>query len=407
MPCHRFALSWFLLVSFIAPTAALATNGDTLLGVGPTSRAMGGVGVAVPRDAISAIFANPAVMCDASYCDGSQFIMSATVFNPTVRASVTTPQGTFAAKSDTKPSLIPAIGITTPLGPKIRFGFGAYGISGMGVDYRNAGIDLVPANPGAEGDIYTKLQVMKFAPGLAMSLSPNVSVGAALHLVYGTLDLGQGASDNYTVGGQAGIIARKGPFTAGVKYSLPERITYERVSDFDQSGSRDSLTLTSPQSLAGGIAFSRGSFLLEADVKWHDWSGAAGYRDFGWKDQIVYAVGVEYHDWHRLTFRAGYNYGKSPVRPRNGFDPMEKTLIQGTPVYNSQLEYLRIVGFPAVAEQHFTGGIAWRLSDLFQAHAGITYSPKKRIVERGADNSVLSSEMSQQSYELGLTWSFF
>ena len=210
MPCHRFALSWFLLFSILAPTAALATNGDTLLGVGPTSRAMGGVGVAVPRDAISAIFANPAVMCDASYCDGSQFIMSATVFNPTVRTSITTSDArTFAAKSSTNPSLIPAIGITTPLGPKVRFGFGAYGISGMGVDYRDAGIDLDTGYTGAEGDIYTKLQVMKFAPGIAMSLSPNVSVGAALHLVYGTLDLGQGASDNYTVGGQAGIIARK------------------------------------------------------------------------------------------------------------------------------------------------------------------------------------------------------
>lgn len=396
---HRDPLRLLFILFLLFPAVCGATNGDVLLGVGPSSRAMGGVGVAVPRDAISAIFANPAVMCDASYCDGSQVILSATLFDPTVRTRVTTSQGTFSAKSDTNPSLIPAIGITTPLGPKVRFGFGAYGISGMGVDYRDAS----PA-----GGIYTKLQVMKFAPGVAVSLSPNLTMGAALHVVYGTLDLGQGTSDNYTVGGQVGIIARRGPVTAGIKYSLPERISYERVSDFDMNGTRDSLALTSPQSLAGGIAFSRGRFLVEADLKWHDWSGAAGYRDFGWKDQWVYAAGVEYHDWHGLTFRAGYNYGKSPVRARNGFDPSVKIPIQGTSVDSSMVEYLRVVGFPAIAEHHFTGGVAWRLSDSFQAHAGFTYSPKNRLTEQDASGSyILSSEMRQQSYELGLTWSFF
>jgi long-chain fatty acid transport protein len=406
---HRDAQCLLLILSLFLPAVALATNGDTLLGVGPSSRAMAGVGVAVPRDAISAIFANPAVMCDASYCDGSQTIISATVFDPTVRTRISAGNNTSSAKSDTNPTLIPAIGITTPITPRVRFGFGAYGISGMGVDYRHAGIDLDGnAANGFEGDIYTKLQVMKLAPGIAMSLSPNVSVGAALHVVYGTLDLGQGDADGYTVGGQMGIIARRGPVTAGIKYSLPERITYDRVYDLDGNGAADSLALESPQSLAGGIAFSRGHLLLEADVKWHDWSGASGYRDFGWKDQWVYAVGLEYHDWHSLTFRAGYNYGKSPVRPRNGFDPGGKTEIQGTSVFNSQLEYLRIVGFPAIAEHHFTGGIAWRLSDRFQAHAGFTYSPKQEIEERSALNTMtLSSEMSQQSYELGLTWSFF
>ncbi|MGA8241696.1 MAG: hypothetical protein WB818_14080 [Desulfobacterales bacterium] len=52
----------------LAP-AALATNGDALIGVGPISRAMGGAGVAAPQDAISAIFANPAAMSAPSAPD--------------------------------------------------------------------------------------------------------------------------------------------------------------------------------------------------------------------------------------------------------------------------------------------------------------------------------------------------
>ncbi|MBW2513954.1 MAG: hypothetical protein JRE21_05225, partial [Deltaproteobacteria bacterium] len=58
--------------AIIAMSAGLswATNGDNLIGVGPTSRAMGGVGVASPQDSISAIFANPAAMCFGAYCPG-------------------------------------------------------------------------------------------------------------------------------------------------------------------------------------------------------------------------------------------------------------------------------------------------------------------------------------------------
>ena len=50
-------------IAAVSAGAAWATNGDNLIGVGPISRSMGGVGVASPQDSISAIFANPAAMC--------------------------------------------------------------------------------------------------------------------------------------------------------------------------------------------------------------------------------------------------------------------------------------------------------------------------------------------------------
>ena len=57
-----------------------ATNGDNLIGVGPISRSMGGVGVASPQDSISAIFANPAAMCFGAYCPGSEATFAGTSF---------------------------------------------------------------------------------------------------------------------------------------------------------------------------------------------------------------------------------------------------------------------------------------------------------------------------------------
>ncbi len=51
-----------LAVARLVPVAAVATNGDNLIWVGPISRAMGGVGIAAPRDA----------MCCGDYCPNSK-----------------------------------------------------------------------------------------------------------------------------------------------------------------------------------------------------------------------------------------------------------------------------------------------------------------------------------------------
>ena len=56
-------ISVVLFLAVWLSTPAMATNGDNLIGVGPISRAMGGVGIAAPQDAISAVFSNPAAMC--------------------------------------------------------------------------------------------------------------------------------------------------------------------------------------------------------------------------------------------------------------------------------------------------------------------------------------------------------
>ena len=52
----RIKMLAVLAAALLVPAAALATNGDNIIGVGPISRAMGGVGIAHPQDAISAVF---------------------------------------------------------------------------------------------------------------------------------------------------------------------------------------------------------------------------------------------------------------------------------------------------------------------------------------------------------------
>ena len=63
----------------------LATNGDNLIGIGPNARAMGGVGIAIPQDAISAVFANPSAMCFTPGCAYSEINFAGTLFMPHIK----------------------------------------------------------------------------------------------------------------------------------------------------------------------------------------------------------------------------------------------------------------------------------------------------------------------------------
>ncbi len=166
-----FKMSVMVGLVVLWASLALATNGDNLIGIGPASRAMGGVGIAAPQDAISAVFSNPAAMCFGPYCPGSEFNFAGTLFTPKVDAKVTLGGNTIKADSKENVYAIPAIGLSTPITktmPLWRFGLAAYGVSGLGVDYRNTDLDQPQfANfggfPLVAGE-YTQLSIMKFAP---------------------------------------------------------------------------------------------------------------------------------------------------------------------------------------------------------------------------------------------------
>jgi long-chain fatty acid transport protein len=95
-----------------------ATNGDNLIGVGPVSRGMGGVGIAAPQDSITAIFNNPAALGACQCGDKSETVFGATIFDPTVTARIKLldpATGGVAAdiegKSGGQAFIIPAVGV--------------------------------------------------------------------------------------------------------------------------------------------------------------------------------------------------------------------------------------------------------------------------------------------------------
>lgn len=410
------------LISFSG--ISFATNGDNLMAIGPIARAMGGVGVAAPQDAISAVFANPAAMCFGPYCPGSEINFGGTLFMPKVDATVTTSDGNvISADSARKVYAIPAIGLSVPITNNWRFGLAAYGVSGLGVDYRDSALDT-SALPGSGGAFplvqgaYTQLQVMKFSPSISYQVNNNLSLGLGVHIDYSNLDLRNGSSSNYGFGAQLGAIYKASDMiTLGATYITPQTVDHQNVVGTPE-GSKD-LKLQSPQQVGVGISVEpiKNALLIEVNGRWINWGAATGYSDFDWKDQWVFALGVQYKPTKQVALRAGYNYANNPVREHdnfvgfNGTQNPPTTFVQGIPFPTYYYETFRIIGFPAVAEQHIAFGIGYEFSNKFALNAGYTHAFEHSISESGTTPTSpvpvsLKSTLSEDSIELGFTWRF-
>jgi long-chain fatty acid transport protein len=397
-------ISVFVLASY---GLSSATNGDNLIAIGPIARTMGGVGIAAPQDAISAVFSNPAAMCFGPFCPGSEVNFAGSVFMPSAHAQITIPAfgpagDTGKRRSDSDVFLIPAIGISTPITPDLRFGLAAYGVSGLGVDYRDDNVGLP----------YTNFQSMKFAPNIAYMVNPNFSIGLSVNIDYGALDLGQGTSTGYTAGVQLGAIYKTGPVSLGAVYTTPQEIKYSNVNDFGTTSLHD-LKLESPQVAGIGIAFEpiQNVLLIELDGKWINWGGATGYKDFNWKDQWVGALGVQYKPMPELALRAGVNYGNNPVKS-DSFTAAGTHNVQGVTMSDFGYEAFRVTGLPAVVETHATVGLGYQIAKKVSLDLGYTHAFKKSLSETGTTPlpgnpaATIYSSLAEDSIDFGITWRF-
>ena len=151
-----FSFLGIVAAMFIAVNAH-ATNGMRMIGFGPVQDSMGGVSVGLPLDAAS-ILTNPAGMSVLS----GRIDFGASYFKPSVDYKATGGADGAEIDSDRGGSPVPAFGLIIPLGEKFRFGIGAYGVAGMGVDY--------PANLYGSAT-YTSYSQMRFAPGFLTKLT--------------------------------------------------------------------------------------------------------------------------------------------------------------------------------------------------------------------------------------------
>jgi long-chain fatty acid transport protein len=415
----RLALILAAVALASLPGARGSTNGDNLLGIGAVSRSLGGNGIAAPQDALSALSGNPAGLSFLSGDLNSDADVSVTFFVPHVSATV----GSASADSEARTYVIPSLGVAGPIGGKDsqwQYGFGVYGLAGLGVNYNNSALSgnlgSTPYPLVAGG--YTQFQSLEVAPSVAYKVSGQLSLGAAFDLDYGQLSLGGPTKSGLGIGAQPGVIFKPtDEVSLGASYISGKPITYKSVVDFSGNGTLDNLELEAPQQLAFGAAFRipSSSLLLVTDARWVNWGGATGYKDFGWQNVWVYGAGLQFDAIpKKLVLRAGYTFGGNPVKTEKGFNgtgsPANVTEVQGNYVNNYYYQTFRVVGFPAVVESHASLGLSYAFDNQSSLEIGYTRSFNKTVTEQGLNllgaATTISSTLSEDSYEVGYRYRF-
>ena len=362
-----------ILLSTIASTTLFATNGDLMIGDGAKATGMGGVGMAVSHGAES-LYANPAMIKDVK---GSEFAGYATMFQPDVNfKSDAHPELTSAmiatSKSDADRSFIPGFAYVHRNNENIVWGISLAGTAGMGTDYSKA-----KQNSGVFG-MQTELGIAKLSIPVAYTTG-DFTVAVAPILQYSSLEINYqtpaGASQNKKdssvgLGVSAGLAYDMGNLTLGGLYKSKIAANYKgnisnAMRDFGVRSVTSGDQLDQPAEIGVGAAYKMGNNTFAFDAKQVQWGEATGYKDFGWENQNVFALGYQYATptW---GVRAGYNYGKSPIQELEGASSFD----------NAAVNFFNLSGFPAIVEQHYTLGADYSLSKALTLSFAGVYSPE-------------------------------
>ncbi len=391
-------------------TTSHATNGINLIGFGAESTLMAGADVAVARDS-SALNTNPAGLAQI---DNKHF----DVYGSLLRITDLSHKDQFGndRHASNRYTGLGGMGYAQKLqNTPCTAGLGLFAQGGSGGVFENLNTAF-----GTRDEYSGLFAVAKVTTGLGCKVNDKWSVGGSFGLVYAQAE--QKIFPNTSVPPDFAGISIKGAdslrtsFKLGIQYQATPQLTlaaaYTGKTELPLSGGQLKLNMTGaglgvvkyrdvklnglalPEEIAVGAAYQMNErLLLSLKINWINWSDAmrsnvliarkpdnAALPDIlntaamDWNNQLVYALGMAYRYNDKLTWYAGYNYGKNPI-PKNNSNPV-------------------VAG---IFDHHLTFGGSYQLSSEWLMFAGIEYDFRKKVNYSNsdlpfADNAQLRNE---------------
>jgi long-chain fatty acid transport protein len=331
-----------VLAATLTATSAHATDGYFAHGYGIKAQGMGGVGIALPQDALAAA-TNPAGMG----LIGDRIDFGVTWFRPQRETTISGNafpgvDGKYEG-NDTENFIIPEFGYNRQIKPALTLGVSVYGNGGMNTDYEKAIPLLGSTKPGVD------LIQLFIAPTATWKVTQAHTIGASLNVAYQRFEAkglqnfdqpgiskspgkvtNNGHDSSYGLGLHLGWVGQINDYlTLGATYQTKTYMS--KFNDykglFAENGDFDI-----PASYGLGIAVkATPAFTVAADVQRIEYSdvksianaslpnlgnglGSNNGAGFGWKDVTVVKLGASYAWDENLTLRAGYNHTTQPIR---------------------------------------------------------------------------------------------
>ena len=376
MKMNKIVVS-LIAAGVMASPLAHATNGDLMMAVGSQNSALGGSGVANFVGAESA-FPNPAMLGKSK---GSEVVGGVALFKPTVTNTGFT--GTTPADSSADHNYIPDISYSNRTSDNWTIGVAMAGIAGMGVDYTGASASYFKAK--------TEMMLLKVVPTIAYN-KDNFGLGVSPIIQYGSLLMSYDATPfggilynstskadtdtnvGYSVGGYVDITTG---LTLAEAYNSQILMKYGNQIAGAGAGFGQTFTneLAQPAEMKAGVAYKFAShYTVTADYKSIKWADAPGYKDFGWKNQTVIALGGKYASegyWLGL----GYNKADNPIVPYANTAPAHTT--DGKNGYSNMFNNLF---FPATVKSAYTFGGGVAMSKNLDFEGSVMVAPEVTTV---------------------------
>ncbi len=379
------------VVAAFVPAAAFATDGYFSHGYGMKAKGMGGVGIALPQDALAAA-TNPAGMALV----GNRVDAGVDWFRPDRGAEIVgngVPgfNGSYDGNG-TKDFLIPEFGYNRMVRPDLALGVSVFGNGGMNTDYKTSPFTAIGGTNPAGVD----LEQLFVAPTVAYKMGAH-AFGVSLNLAYqrfkaqGLNPFAGFSSDpaNLTDRGydsSTGWGVRIG-WTGQVTSAVTLGATYQtktKMGKFDKYKGlfADQGSFDIPENYGVGIAVKAlPQLTLAADIQRINYAnvpavgnpidclftgcqlGGPNGAGFGWRNTTVYKFGAAYQWSQNLTLRAGYVTLKQPI-------PQNQTLFN--------------ILAPGVVEQHLTLGATWVLPNKSELTAAYMHAFENKVDGSGS-----------------------
>ncbi len=387
-------------------SGAFATNGIIQAGNGMVAHGLGGAGISNAAEASSGVD-NPALISQT----GDSVNVAWSMFMPDREFERPAAAGGGLEVSDSKLFAIPQFAFTSTINNDMSWGILAYAMGGMNTDYREGAV------PGT-GPESVNLQGMIIAPTLSYAFSKNVSAGAALLIGYmnmtarnlfGAFPVANNTFDDTAVG--YGVkLGADWKVTDGISIGavIQPQMQMDEFSGFktflNNFGYTGDASIPLPNEYGIGAKFAAGNSMdIVADILYYQWTGNEVFEFFGWEDQIVYKVGLEFRPSDSLALRAGFNYGESPIKGGNTTAPI--STFGGTTADAVFANYL----FPAITETHVTLGMSYKMDKSMTISGYYLYAPEASQTATASNfggfyPTGTTSSMTQHAFGLGVNY---
>ena len=450
----RNVLTSSAIASFLAvPLSSYATTGAYMIGFGAKSRAMGGTGVAYTQDSLAAAY-NPANLGDIKR---TRLDIGADLFMPPRAVKHDSQLLPADERATTDLFLVPNLGFAQVIDDKLSWGFAMVG-AGLQSEFDqtvpNAKAPNSPSyffnfNGGATNEVGVELMQIKMLPSIAYKANKNHTFGATLAVatslfraegLQSFVDLGFAkpgnedslTNNNWDISYGFGIqLGWKGYFMNN-KLQLGANYSSEiDMSKFDQYSGLfpDEGDFDIPENYAIGIAYEYTTAShITFDIQQINYRGVKAFEHegplasdpakfyplcndpndanecklggslgmgFGWTNQTVFKLGIDYMINDKWIIRGGWAYAEAPIP-------------------DDQILFALLA--PATVEHHITGGATYNWNKDIELSFSVVYAPKETITGPTAfppppgvgvvEGSNAAITMEQLSLGAALGWKF-